>query len=276
MRKISIIIPVYNSEKHIKKCVDSILNQDFPKENIEIVAVNDGSKDGSLKILNEYKEKYPNIFKIIDQKNGGVAKARYSGVQAATGELLTFIDNDDFLDKDFLKTLYNELGDGDMIISGYRRPDFDGKIVRIQQMKNNEMAKFINLAMWAKLYRTENLKKVRFDKFNNPIGEDVIASLNMYPNFKNIKVSSYVGYNWVMNDASISNDKQRKINLENQEAIAKLFKDIKKISSKYKSDKSFSVFKIRNFIFYAAILPEKKNPIKLIHNFFRIIKLSRG
>ena len=103
---ISIIIPIYNSEKYIKRCIDSIINQSY--KNIEIILIDDGSTDNSRNIC----EKYSSIdsrFKILSKKNGGVSSARNVGVKNAKGEYIMFVDADDWLEKDAIITLYNTL-----------------------------------------------------------------------------------------------------------------------------------------------------------------------
>jgi len=101
MSKVSIIIPVYNSEKYLRHCLDSITNQSF--KDFEVIAINDGSTDSSLNILNEYKN-ILNI-KILSQKNMGVAKAREIGIKNSTSPYITFIDSDDYIDNDYLEKL---------------------------------------------------------------------------------------------------------------------------------------------------------------------------
>ncbi len=103
MIKVSIIVPVYNVEKYLTECLNSLVGQTL--KDIEIVAVNDGSKDNSLRILEEYAEKDKRI-KIINQKNAGLSAARNRGVEAATGEFVAFIDSDDWVDLDFCEKLY--------------------------------------------------------------------------------------------------------------------------------------------------------------------------
>ncbi len=103
---ISVIVPVYNVENYIAKCLDSILNQTF--SNIEIICVNDGSTDNSRKILEEYKNKDCRI-KIVDKKNGGLSSARNAGMKVATGEFYSFIDSDDWIDITMLEKLYNNM-----------------------------------------------------------------------------------------------------------------------------------------------------------------------
>lgn len=87
MYTISVIIPVYNAEKYLKKAIDSVLSQTLAR--IELVCINDGSKDGSMRILSEYQKNYSNI-KVIDQKNSGAACARNTGIQRAEGEYVFF------------------------------------------------------------------------------------------------------------------------------------------------------------------------------------------
>ena len=92
MPKISIIVPVYNVENYIKKCLDSIFDQTY--KDYEVIVVNDGTKDNSMNIVNNYK------VKIVTQKNQGLSAARNHGVEKAKGEYLIFLDSDDYLDKD--------------------------------------------------------------------------------------------------------------------------------------------------------------------------------
>ena len=93
-KKISIIIPVYNAEKYLKCCLDSILNQSY--KNLEIIIINDGSTDNSLKVIEEYK-KNDNRIILISQKNQGVSKSRNNGLELATGDYIMFIDPDDWI-----------------------------------------------------------------------------------------------------------------------------------------------------------------------------------
>ncbi len=120
--KVSVIIPVYNTEKYLKKCLDSIVNQTL--KDIEIICVDDGSKDSSLQILNEYS-KIDNRIKIITQENSGAAIARNKGVDAAKGEYLYFIDSDDYVDYSFLEKMYSQISCTDSDICLCERTDYD-------------------------------------------------------------------------------------------------------------------------------------------------------
>ena len=101
--KVSVIIPCYNIEKHLRQCLDSIVNQTL--KNIEIICVDDGSSDGTLEILNEY-EKRDNRFKIISQKNAGAGAARNNGLRMAKGKYLSFLDSDDFFELHMLEKAF--------------------------------------------------------------------------------------------------------------------------------------------------------------------------
>ena len=98
--KVSIIIPVYNSESTLKRCIESVINQTY--KNIEILIINDGSKDKSLNIMNEYKNKDERII-VINQKNKGLSGARNTGINNATGDYITFIDSDDYIKPNLVK-----------------------------------------------------------------------------------------------------------------------------------------------------------------------------
>ena len=104
MPKFSIIVPVYNVESYLAKCLDSILCQSY--KDYEIIAINDGSTDNSSKILKEYVDKYDNII-VINQENQGLSQARNNGVKEAKGEYIIFADSDDFIEKDLLKKIKN-------------------------------------------------------------------------------------------------------------------------------------------------------------------------
>ena len=101
--KVSIIVPVYNVEKYLKRCLDSITNQTLKE--LEIICINDGSTDNSLKILKQYAHKDKRI-SIINKQNEGLSVARNTGMEAASGEYIGFVDSDDWIDLDFYKKLY--------------------------------------------------------------------------------------------------------------------------------------------------------------------------
>lgn len=119
---VSVIIPVYNVEKYLEQCLDSIINQTL--KDIEIICVDDGSTDRSLEILQEYKEK-DNRIKVLTQKNLYAGVARNTGLKVATGKYLSFLDSDDFFELNMLEEMYNkaEKDNSDIVICGWHNYD---------------------------------------------------------------------------------------------------------------------------------------------------------
>ena len=113
MIKVSVIIPVYNTIKYLPKCLDSVINQNY--QNIEIILVDDGSSDGSEKICDDYEKKDSRVI-VFHQENGGVSLARNNGIKKASGEYICFIDADDFVHSDYIKTLVDNLNENTLSI----------------------------------------------------------------------------------------------------------------------------------------------------------------
>ena len=119
MDKVSIIIPVYNSEKYFEECIKSVINQTY--NNIEIILINDGSEDNSLSICEKYS-KLDNRIKLINNKKLGVSSARNSGLSISTGKYVMFLDSDDYFSDDYVERMYKtiEKTKSDIVISGFR------------------------------------------------------------------------------------------------------------------------------------------------------------
>ena len=177
MPLISIIIPVYNSEKTLNRCVNSILNQTFM--DWELLLVDDGSTDKSGKICDQYALKDFRI-QVFHKKNGGVSSARNTGLDYAIGSWITFVDSDDFIDATFLDTLIR-LQSSDLCISGIQfinnetillPPEEYIKIENVAEL-DNLLNKLYFTAPWGKVYKNEIIQKnnIRFN-INLKIGED--------------------------------------------------------------------------------------------------------
>lgn len=121
--KVSVIVPVYNSRKYLKECIESIINQDL--EEIELILVNDGSTDNSLDICQKYAMKDSRI-KIIDKPNGGVSSARNAGILAASGEYIGFVDSDDWIQSEMYSNMYKNIKEtgSDICICNYIEESF--------------------------------------------------------------------------------------------------------------------------------------------------------
>nr|MCR5067978.1 glycosyltransferase [Erysipelotrichaceae bacterium] len=128
MSKVSIIVPVYNREKSIERCIQSVLNQDY--RDIELILVDDGSRDDSFKIISEYAQK-DNRIVAIHKENGGVSSTRNRALREASGKYVQFLDADDWLPFDSTKLLVRAMedGDADMVIGDFYRV-VDDKVSR--------------------------------------------------------------------------------------------------------------------------------------------------
>jgi len=208
---VSIIIPVYNSEKYIGKCLDSVLKQTY--QNIEIIVVNDGSKDNSLEILKKYERENLNKITVVDQENKGVAITRNESILKANGKYIMFIDNDDYIDKDYVETYVREaeIGNFDVVIGGYSREDENGKTLKLLKLENTEWSKLMVMAPWAKIYRKQYFLDNNITFLNNNIGEDVYFNLKATLLTDKVKIIDYTGYTWFFNNKSLSNSKQKNI-----------------------------------------------------------------
>jgi CDP-glycerol glycerophosphotransferase len=174
--KVSIIVPVYNVEKYLRQCMESLVNQTLKE--IEIIVVNDGSPDNSIKILEEYEKKYPDMVKVFTTENRGVSHARNYGLDHATGEYIMFVDSDDFVELNMAEKLYKKAveDNNDLVIcSRYNVYEVEGK----KELKRKEMKLFsmnqnfkmserkfelahISPFPWDKLFKRTLLDGIRF------------------------------------------------------------------------------------------------------------------
>lgn len=198
---LSIIIPVYNGEKYIKECLDSIKKQisDNFYDKVEVITVNDGSKDRSLSILSEYHIDNPWL-KVIDKQNGGVSSARNAGLEHAEGKYITFVDIDDTLTfgaiEKILKTVIET--SADIYIGDYYEVSESNEILRtksIGSIVDNDRKKldrelllgyFVN-ACWAKIYKSEIIRenKIKFS-VDIKIGEDLLFVTEYLKHIKSV------------------------------------------------------------------------------------------
>lgn len=256
MKKISIIIPVYNAMTsgggYINRCVDSVLHQkDFSVDDIEIILINDGSKDNSLEVLQEIANNNSDIVRLIDQENMGVARTRNKGMGLATGEYTTFLDQDDWIDDDFFATLY-EVAHGsnaDVVASGYRRPNKDGAVVRIFHMSHSEYSRYTISAAWAKLHKTRFIQDNTIEFFDNDYGEDLPFSVKENVMAQNYQTVDYVGYNWFFNERSISNTDQKELTDDKIKSIGRLLSALCSIKPE-KNIRDYHYFLLRTAVFY--------------------------
>lgn len=136
--KVSVVVPVYNAEAYLEECIDSILGQTLT--DIEVIAVDDGSTDGSAAILKKYAERDKRL-KVVMQENAGVSTARNNGIREAKGEYVSFIDSDDWIDADFLEKLYNAAKENNADIAAASVMLFGGgkRTRRLLEYKRNQV-----------------------------------------------------------------------------------------------------------------------------------------
>ena len=175
MIKLSIITTVYNSANYLEKCLNSLLNQDIPFTDYEIIVVDDGSPDNSAELARSYAEHYPNI-RIISHENRGTGEARNTGIKTAKGKYLVIIDPDDYVQPNVYKNLFEKMESGklDMLRFGYKLVDSEYKELPMPKGAKNTidyqdsmvdgktfLAKRLGYAcfVWSYIYRTEILQR---------------------------------------------------------------------------------------------------------------------
>ena len=211
--KISVIIPIYNCQDYITKCLDSFVSQNF--KDIEIICVNDGSKDNTLEVLKEYINNHEkdNII-LIDKDNAGVWYARIDGIKKAKGEYIVFCDSDDYVEKDYLSKMYNKIkkDNSDISVCGFYRvnsktnkPYSTEMIIKKEDIyfdKNIEEIISVNTALWNKIYKKEILNSVFEFKDPPRVLEDMMFLALVYQNVSKISFLSEPLYYYMVNEAS--------------------------------------------------------------------------
>lgn len=212
--KFSIIVPVYNVQAYLNKCLKSIEEQTY--KNFEVIIVNDESPDNSQKIIDKYAKK-DKRFIGYNKKNGGVSSARNYGLKKVTGDYLLFIDGDDYIDKYLLERLNNELEkqNYDMIRFSYSKVDELGNTIKeisikeVNKDKNSVIEEILNNdlvdVMWLYTYNVDFFKKHKFTFTEGRIHEDYGLILLILSAAKTIKIMNYQGYFYVQRENSIMN-----------------------------------------------------------------------
>ena len=214
--KYSIIIPVYNTEKYLYKCLNSVLEQ----KNCEVIVINDGSKDNSLNIIKEYSDKINNLI-IIDRENKGVLYTRVEGVKKARGKYILFVDSDDYIPENLLEIYDKVLEEDDYdIIRGNYYADKNGQIDKINNYTKQEIISsndildklYYNIlnsnhfnSVWGQAIKKEI---INLDEINTSIsmGDDIEFNQSCYKNIKKMKIITDYLYYYRRNDSSMTRD----------------------------------------------------------------------
>ncbi len=277
--KISIIIPVYNAEKTIERCLESVINQKY--ENLEIILVNDGSTDNSKEILEQYKGKDSRI-KLINKENTGVSDTRNIGIEKATGDYIMFVDADDTVEKNMVERILNIIDEKqiDVLKYNYHIVKHKKGIIKNQEnydkyankiLSDSDMETFIdsllegnfNGYVWTLVIKKSIIQNVRF---NTQIGmkEDLLFYIELLNNVKRFFFLNENLYNHYENDDSVC--RSNKYYYKNFEDYAKVnnllietLKEQKKYTSKREDKITISTILGLESVFYKACRQHKVN-----------------
>ncbi len=228
MPEVSVIIPMYNAGRYIIRCLESLRRQTM--QDFELLLIDDGSTDKSARIAQDYLLNHPDFAdktQFIKKPNSGVADTRNLGIEEAHGTYITFMDQDDFIAKDYLETYLaatnssghsekcrtseafahtdNPENKPDIVIGGFLRVGADGKILKKKFVTKKPYSKFTLIVPWAHLYRRAFLIDNKIEFLTTRIGEDIYFTLPAYMYTDNIRVIHYAGYRWFYNNESVSN-----------------------------------------------------------------------
>jgi len=208
-KTISVIIPAYNVEKYIKKCLTGVVSQTY--KDLEIIVVNDGSTDNTLEIIKTFAN--DSRVKIIKQKNAGVTAARNAGIEAVSGEYTAFVDSDDYLELDMYEKLHAALGtaNSDVAVCDYNliydeRVDGNYSRMRDETADLNDAPRYFfkycacakpNNYIWTRLYKSEIIKNsgVRFEQYK--LGDDTLFNFKLLPHIKRAAYIKDAMYNYL-------------------------------------------------------------------------------
>ncbi len=209
---ISLIVPIYRVEDYLDKCLNSIINQTY--DNLEIILVNDGSDDNSIKIAKKYAKKDKRII-IVEEENKGLSCARNLGIITSKGDYIAFVDSDDYVEKDYIETLYKGIKKykTKIAIGGYKTIYDNGKIKNKYSNKESVIDKkeALNKLLyvddiysfaWSKLYDRSLFEETKFPR--NRLFEDIATTYKLIDSVDEVCVVSYPIYNYVMREGSIN------------------------------------------------------------------------
>lgn len=267
--KVSVIVPVYNVENYLAKCLDSLVRQTY--QNIEILVVNDGSKDHSEHVIQEYAQKYPEKIKSFIKENGGLSDARNFGIDHATGDYLGFVDSDDYVAPSMFEEMVHlaEKNQSKMVICNIQKVDENGKVTqKLTQIPNmpekidlgNNFSVFSDLSYFAcnKLFKKELFRDKRFKKGAH--FEDIQLIPQLLLECDTISQTQNFHYQYLERTDSIT-----KTHTEKGLDILKAVIDVEQVfeksgySGRKKELKNFQIFEgVYSFLAYLAFVKDER------------------
>lgn len=203
MPKVTVIVPVYNVEAYLARCLDSIVDQSC--EDYEIICIDDCSPDNSGEILKEYESRYPQkLTVLVNEQNMGLGRTRERGIRHAKGDYILFVDSDDYVRKDYVETYLQEMETYpcDVVIGGYTR-DVDGKLTE-HRVTDSVWSVVTYPIACAKMFRKGFLTENGLEFSDIRCGEDIYFSLCVFYYGATYRVMDYVGYYYYFNRKSIT------------------------------------------------------------------------
>ena len=208
MTKLSVIVPVYNTDKYLRKTLDSLVNQTF--KDLEIIIVNDGSTDGSKDIIDEYAKKYDNV-KALHLKNGGVSIARNEGIKKASGKYITFLDSDDYIDLDLYEKMYSKIKkDTDSVECDFI---WEYPNDRRYDVLNRDIHPLlaVRAVVWNRLYKKDIITKNNIYFRKGVYYEDIEFCYEIFPYLKNNEYVNDAYVHYMQREGSITTCKTDKL-----------------------------------------------------------------
>lgn len=260
--KFSIIIPIYNVQSYLKKCLDSVVNQTY--KNYECILVVDKSSDESEKIADSYIKQYKWIK--IYAENTGLAKARNLGVEKSNGDYIIFLDSDDYLESDLLETLNNNITNEQLI--RFQAQDIINDNVIKHQEKSinktsginafNDIIRFYYIEnAWLYAYNSKYYKTNKFQFMENCIAEDYGIVPLIIAKAKILKCLPYIGYNYVQRENSLMNNNNYLKKIKKMDDMLKQYKYEKQELNKISNNERFISFLNNSLIYYSTKLKYK-------------------
>lgn len=290
---ISIIVPIYNVEKYLDKCLETIVNQTY--KNLEIILVDDGSLDTCPEKCDQWSNKDSRII-VIHKENAGLGFARNSGLDVATGKYVVFIDSDDYIDYKMIETLYDHMGSADVTYCGLNRVYLDGKIEQIESLYDdetfeqpeiidkvllrmlgnkpeNDNGKLFYMSVWHALYSIDIIKQntIRFPSEREFMSEDIAFHIDFLCNATKVRCISDNLYYYRYNPNSLSIRKED----DRFKRIKKLHRQVLKKMSSYMAEERYIQYERCRFLSVSrgqivnTVMSREKHPIK---NIQKIIK----
>ena len=271
--KVSVIVPVYNTEKYLKNCIDSLLKQNF--EDYEIIVINDLSPGNAEEIIKSYNDK--KIVYIKNKTNKGIGYNRNLGIKKAKGEYVCFIDSDDYVKEDFISKMYNYSKENnlDLCVCDYVNVDEEGNKLKEFNLsdfcitnyeENNKILCEINLAPWNKLYKKDMLAKNKIEFSETLKYEDLSFVALSIKNSKKIgKINEQLNYYTIHNNSETTTRDKR---------VFDIFKQLDIVRNEYKSGKyldELTVSVLLNYTIQQRYQIDKDTQSKFIDDAFKYL-----